>query len=182
MPAASISGDTLLKVSSDVRFTRRGVLETALTVSLLPCTALLFADWIKASDDPPKFFTPADFEALESITEILIPTDETPGAREARCAHFIDFLLQSSTDMPKVQASWRNAMQTLKDSGLSSGGRRTKVANSHRDVQQQRLRLPPDQAANRFCLLYIQGGTYSELGLQRELLQRQLSRLHSRRT
>src|SRR5512132_1521953 len=45
----------------------------------------------------PKFFNGEDFEALQAFTEILIPTDDTPGAREAHCAHFIDFLLDSST-------------------------------------------------------------------------------------
>ena len=67
----------------------------------------------------PKFFDAADFEALQAFTEILIPTDDTPGAREARCAHFIDFVLQASTEhAPQTQKQWRQAMAALRDAGF----------------------------------------------------------------
>jgi gluconate 2-dehydrogenase gamma chain len=70
-------------------------------------------------DYQPKFFDAADFSALQAFTEILIPTDETPGAREARCAHFIDFLLHAQTGhAPDVQAQWRAAMRALRDAGF----------------------------------------------------------------
>jgi hypothetical protein len=78
-------------------------------------------------DYQPTFFAAKDFEALESFTEILIPTDETPGAREARCAHYIDFVLQST---PNTNP-WRAAMAALKDAGFHSAdakGRETLVA------------------------------------------------------
>ena len=58
----------------------------------------------------PKFFAADDFEALRAFTEILIPTDETPGAREAYCAHYIDFVLQCADSMPGYQKQWRDAM------------------------------------------------------------------------
>ena len=67
-------------------------------------------------DYAPKFFDAADFDALRAFTEILIPTDDTPGAREAHCAHFIDFLLQASPEAP--QTRWRDAMRALKDAGF----------------------------------------------------------------
>jgi hypothetical protein len=72
----------------------------------------------------PKFFGPEDFAALEGFTEILIPTDDTPGAREARCAHYIDFVLQSSP----AQEQWRTAMAGIKSAGFhdaDSAGRAT---------------------------------------------------------
>jgi len=67
-------------------------------------------------DYSPKFFDAADFDALRAFTEILIPTDDTPGAREAHSAHFIDFLLQASPEAP--QRRWRDAMRALKDAGF----------------------------------------------------------------
>jgi len=67
-------------------------------------------------DYSPKFFDAADFDALRAFTEILIPTDDTPGAREAHCAHFIDFLLQASPPAP--QKRWRDAMRALKEAGF----------------------------------------------------------------
>ena len=70
-------------------------------------------------DYRPKFFDAEDFAALQAFTEILIPTDETPGARQAHCAHFIDFVLQASTDVaPDTQKQWRSAMRALKDAGF----------------------------------------------------------------
>lgn len=70
----------------------------------------------------PKFFNGEDFEALQAFTEILIPTDDTPGAREAHCAHFIDFLLDSSTEVnPDLQRQWHGAMAALKSAGFHAG-------------------------------------------------------------
>jgi gluconate 2-dehydrogenase subunit 3-like protein len=67
----------------------------------------------------PTFFTAEDFAALQSFTEILIPTDETPGAREAHCAHFIDFVLDASSDAaPGTVRQWRDAMRVLEESGF----------------------------------------------------------------
>jgi hypothetical protein len=62
----------------------------------------------------PKFFSPAEFAALESFTEILIPTDETPGAREARVAQYIDFAVDAAAEFaPEMQRDWRHAMDWL---------------------------------------------------------------------
>lgn len=72
-------------------------------------------------DYTPKFFDAEDFAALQAFTEILIPTDETPGAREARCAHFIDFVLNASSEAgPETQRQWRAAMRALKDAGFQA--------------------------------------------------------------
>jgi hypothetical protein len=70
----------------------------------------------------PKFFAADDFSALETFTEILIPTDETPGAREAHCAHFIDFVLAASGEhAPETQRRWRTALARLRKLGFHSG-------------------------------------------------------------
>jgi gluconate 2-dehydrogenase gamma chain len=83
-------------------------------------------------DYKPKFFDADDFAALQAFTEILIPTDETPGAREARCAHFIDFVLDASSAVaPDTARQWRQAMRALKEAGFhraSPAGRETIVA------------------------------------------------------
>src|SRR6187455_2713795 len=95
---------------------RRELLDLALRAAAVPGAAAFFAEWLHAGTGPqhsgftpppeppllrdyrPAFFDRADFDALQAFTEILIPTDETPGAKEARCAHFIDFVLQASTE------------------------------------------------------------------------------------
>jgi hypothetical protein len=72
-------------------------------------------------DYKPKFFDADDFAALQAFTEILIPTDDTPGAREAHCAHFIDFVLDASSDVaPETVRQWREAMRALQEAGFHS--------------------------------------------------------------
>lgn len=80
-------------------------------------------------DYQPAFFDAGDFAALQAYTEILIPTDDTPGAREARCAHFIDFFLHASEGpAPDVVARWRAAMRALRDAGFHAADRDGRVA------------------------------------------------------
>ena len=115
--------------------TRRDLLDLALRAAALPAAGPFFAEWLQAAqehqhasrnsappqssflrDYKPSFFAPEDFAALQSLTEILIPADETPGAREAYCAHYIDFVLQASP--PLTAQQWRGAMSALKAAGF----------------------------------------------------------------
>ncbi len=126
--------------------TRREMAELALRAAALPGAALFFSSWMKATQghdhqgratappDPkllrdyaPKFFSREDFDALQAFTEILIPADDTPGARDAYCAHFIDFVLQASGEMPQTQSAWRKAMQAVKETGFYTAEPRLRV-------------------------------------------------------
>ena len=91
-----------------------------------------FSDWMRAaqlhshsSNAPPepdrwtsytpKFFSAEDFRNLDAFTAILIPTDETPGAREAHVTAFIDFVVNAAAEYaPEMQDEWRNAMDLLR--------------------------------------------------------------------
>ncbi len=104
----------------------------------LPGAVEFFSTWIVAAEDhkhasgsvappepallrdyQPKFFDADDFAALQSFTEILIPADDTPGARAAHCAHYIDFVLQAAAEYaPEMQKQWRDAMAALKQAGF----------------------------------------------------------------
>lgn len=53
---------------------------------------------IKPAQYHPQFFTAAEYAAVERLTEIIIPTDATPGAKEAGVAEFIDFMVFSDPD------------------------------------------------------------------------------------
>jgi hypothetical protein len=107
------------------------MVEMALCAVAAPGGARFFAAWMnpkamvmaQAPPQPdllahyqPHFFTSEEFQALQGFTEILVPTDETPGAREARCAHYIDFVVSASGD--GVQSSWRKAMESVKATGF----------------------------------------------------------------
>jgi hypothetical protein len=112
---------------------RRELLDLGVRAAALPGAAEFFSTWLKAADHnhstappespllrdyKPNFFAPDDFAALQSFTEILIPTDDTPGAREAHCAHYIDFVMQASDSNPRLQEQWRTAMSALKAAGF----------------------------------------------------------------
>ena len=128
---------------SETETTRRSLLEWAV---LLPAGGAFLAEWAKAgqahvhgSEAPPEvkrfreyqpqFFSANDFAALQSLTEILIPSDGTPGAREAYCGCFIDFMLQAMTGhTPETQEQWRKAMRALEEAGFQSAERERRLA------------------------------------------------------
>jgi hypothetical protein len=137
-------------------FTLRRMLRLAAAAAALPGAADFLAPWLHAQThdqhyappDPgllnnyqPHFFDKDDFAALEAFTAILIPTDDTPGAREARCAHFIDFLLQASEKVDaRLAGQWRTAMQALRDAGFhaaDAAGREQIVAAMARPERQR---------------------------------------------
>lgn len=69
-----------------------------------------------------KFLTPDDAKEIEAIAARIIPTDDTPGAREAGVVWFIDFALH--TFGARDQALIREALPTLaKDVAKGHPGR-----------------------------------------------------------
>ena len=125
--------------------TRRDLLELAVRAAALPGAAQFFSAWLQGApaqqhaavssappqppflrDYTPKFFDAADFGALQAFTEILIPTDDTPGAREAQCAHYIDFVLQAAS--PELQKQWKGALAALKQAGFHSSDAAARLA------------------------------------------------------
>ena len=131
---------------NDESFSRRTLLDSVIRISSLPAGLTFFSAWTRAAQQhghapgagtpkdtselanyKPQFFSPEDFEAVQSFTELLIPTDETPGAREAHCAHFIDFVLHAADGYsPDTQKQWRAAIAALREAGFHSadGSRR----------------------------------------------------------
>jgi hypothetical protein len=68
-------------------------------------------DW---SSYRPQFFSAEEFRIVDTFSAILIPTDETPGAREAHVAAFIDFVVNAAAEYaPEMQAEWRKALSWL---------------------------------------------------------------------
>ena len=59
-----------------------------------------------------QFFTPSEYAVVERLAEIIIPSDATPGAREAGVAEFIDFMVASDPDAQypmRLGVAWLNA-------------------------------------------------------------------------
>lgn len=157
--------------SDDTLRTRREFLTLLSAALAAPGAAPFFSAWLHAApaavqglsmaappeppllrDYQPKFFDADDFKALQAFTEILIPTDDTPGAREARCAHFIDFVLQASAEhAPVTQKQWRQAMTALRDSGFhaADGNARTALVEQMSRPERQQGASHPAYFAYR---------------------------------
>ena len=67
---------------------------------------------VKPSAYDPQFFTRLEYALVERLTEMIIPSDGTPGAREAGVAEFIDFMVASDREVQygfRTGMSWLNA-------------------------------------------------------------------------
>lgn len=65
---------------------------------------------IKPAAYDPLFFSTAEYASVERLTEIIIPSDATPGAKEAGVAEFIDFMVFSD---PDAQYGFRTGLAWL---------------------------------------------------------------------
>ena len=62
----------------------------------------------------PLFFKPPEFQTVQILTEMIIPTDDTPGAKEARVADYIDFIVSSAAEFqPRLQKQWTDGLILL---------------------------------------------------------------------
>lgn len=92
--------------------TRRQVLQ-AFSLAALAGASAGFSRWSfalsaqsEAAQSPataqysPQFFTLAEYQTVEILTELILPTDNgSPGAKEAGVAEFIDFMVKSDTSL-----------------------------------------------------------------------------------
>jgi hypothetical protein len=104
---------------------RRAVLEM-LTLAALASQFKGFSRWAYAEEmhmhpmevpATPKpatyklqFFGTNEYAALDQLTEAIIPRDDTPGARDAGVAEFIDFMAAHD---PEIQQPLRSGLQLL---------------------------------------------------------------------
>jgi gluconate 2-dehydrogenase gamma chain len=66
---------------------------------------------IKPAEYKPQFFTAAEYGLVQRLAEMIIPSDETPGAKEAGVAEFIDFMVFSDPDLQydfRTGLTWMN--------------------------------------------------------------------------
>ncbi len=62
----------------------------------------------------PQFFGPEEFRTVEILTALIIPTDDAPGAKEARVADYIDFVVFSAAELrPSLQKEWIEGLEIL---------------------------------------------------------------------
>jgi len=62
----------------------------------------------------PQFFEPAEFRIVEALTEMILPSDGAPGAKEARVADYIDWVVFSAAEFePALERQWRDGLAYL---------------------------------------------------------------------
>ncbi len=76
---------------------------------------------IKPAAYHPQFFSADEYALVERLADIIIPSDATPGAKEAGVAEFIDFMVAND---PEVQYSFRTGLKWLNaHAERNAGGR-----------------------------------------------------------
>jgi hypothetical protein len=70
---------------------------------------------VAAAEAPPRFFTPDELALVDELTEMIIPKDDhSPGAREAKVAAFVDFMLAEGdpafADDAEYRKGWKEGL------------------------------------------------------------------------
>ncbi len=105
---------------SDLDLSRRDALKIAMGVGAAAMIPLVSAEVAEAaqravaSGKPValKFFTAAQHRTVDALTEVIIPTDErSPGARAAKVADYLDFILNESS--AEARQAWKDGLASL---------------------------------------------------------------------
>jgi gluconate 2-dehydrogenase gamma chain len=75
---------------------------------------------IKPTVYQPLFFTAPEYAMVERLTDIIIPTDNTPGAREAGASEFIDLMVSRD---PNLQQGFRTGLSWLNSHSQNNSGK-----------------------------------------------------------
>ncbi len=121
----------------------------------------------------PRFFTRAEYEIVSRLSEMIIPTDATPGAREAGVSEFIDFIVFSD---PSLQYRFRYGVGWIDARARYLYGRRFLEITPEQQTEmlthlayKNRYRAGEEDGRNFFQLIreYVVIGFYtSRVGLE----------------
>ena len=163
---------------SDLDLSRRDALKIAMGVGaaamipLVPAEVAAAAQRAVASGKPValKFFTAAQHRTVDALTEVIIPTDErSPGARAAKVADYLDFVLNESS--AEARQAWKDGLTSLDAASSAQFGKpfadlTGRAAGGHRHRGGEKRREPDDAA--REVLRRSQGPDDSRLLHQRD--------------
>jgi gluconate 2-dehydrogenase gamma chain len=121
----------------------------------------------------PQFFTPEEYRLVARLTELIMPTDDTPGAREAGVSEFIDFMVASD---PALQPTFRRGLTWMNSHAIQLHGARfmdiggeqaTDILSNLAYKDHHRLGEEDGQAFFRLMREYTLMGFYtSRIGMQ----------------
>jgi len=96
--------------AQDNELTRRDVIKLGAAVTV---AASLGVAHVEAQARPGGFLTETEFATLDELSEMIIPTDaQSPGARAAKVAAFIDARLAEAWD-EKDRTDWRAGLDVV---------------------------------------------------------------------
>ena len=109
----------------------------------------------------PTYFSPSEYRTIEILTDLIIPEDGTPGAKQAGVSEFIDFMAAHGEH--EIQQPMRDGVRSLADfNGLSS--------QQQVDLLSKLAARPTNDSGNKFFRLirrYTVMGYYtSRVGLK----------------
>ena len=127
-----------------------------------------------AAAKAPTFFSPQQYEVITELTSLIIPTDETPGAREARVNEYIDLIVSEGTGSTKKL--YREGLDWLEKTCQSRYGKKF-IQSSHdqqveilTEISQIKDPAPANQLQARFFKAIkqdtIDGFYTSKIGLE----------------
>lgn len=92
----------------------------------------------------PRFFKPDEFRTVEILTEMIIPTGDQPGAKEAKVANYIDFVVYAASEFePSLQKQWVDGLAELnRESNRKHGKPFARLSESERKVLLTAMSLP----------------------------------------
>src|SRR4029079_5248395 len=96
--------------TQDNELSRRDVIRLGAAAGV---AASLGVAHVEAQARPGGFLTESEFTTLDELSEMIIPTDaQSPGARAAKVAAFIDSQLAEAWD-EKDRTDWRSGLATV---------------------------------------------------------------------
>ena len=94
---------------------------------------------------PLKFFSAGQHHTVDLLTELIIPADDrSPGARAAKVADYIDFVLSESLD--EAKNAWTDGLAALDEASAAQFGKAFAQATS-----EQQTALLTEAAKNEFA-------------------------------
>ncbi|MFN8007093.1 MAG: gluconate 2-dehydrogenase subunit 3 family protein [Terriglobia bacterium] len=127
-----------------------------------------------AAAKAPTFFSPQQYEVITELASLIIPTDETPGAREAKVNEYIDLIVSEGTATAKKL--YRDGLEWLEKTSQSRYGKKF-IQLSHdqqveilTEISQIKDSTPANQLQARFFKAIkqdtIDGFYTSKIGLE----------------
>ena len=154
---------------------RRTILKLV-AAGVLPGSSSLVQIACRQDAYTPEFFSASEFGMLDSLTEVIIPSDDhSPGARAAKVARYIDVIAADAT--ANTQERWRSGLKAVSALTEERFGRSFVKCDAHEQDQivaeMSRNEDSPGNVAERFFSLLkrstIDGYYTSQVGIDEDL-------------